>query len=187
MSGDNGIELLKQLHEQYATNDNDKSKKVIVFISNLSFVLIGYGYTIWNFDSNKIVQLKAITIASCLVLTLLFFLSIHFGYTTRRDQFIIDRIRKTYLREDYDKLFKGQYNPKDKGMIGFLVSYYFWICVFLNIFIIGIYITSILVFQQNDKDHCCFCCALLINVLVNLGYYSYNYLKYFNINSKSRT
>ena len=179
-----GFELLKQLHEQYSINDNDKSNRVVSFIGTTSFVLAGYGFAVWEFLTNKNILKDSdnliywISLAACLVLTLLAFLCVNFGYSSRRDQFIIYRIRKDILGKEYDKYFRGQYDPCGKNPLNFLVGYYFIIFLFLNIAIVGIYKNSCSIDESNKCYYCCFCFSNIVaNFAFLLYYYCCKYLR----------
>lgn len=168
--------LQSQLHDQFATNDNDKAMRIVSFISNTTFVLTGYGLAAWNLDEEHRTLFIAITLAACFVLSLLTWLCVNFGYSTRRDQFIIKRIRENAMKDDYEKIIGSLYNPSGKTPMSYMVSYYFILFIFLNIAILGIYVTSMVI---ADAD--IFGAMIMINLGVNLGYFLCCFNKYSNI------
>lgn len=112
----NQFELEKQLHEQYAINNNAKVSSFISFIVAL-FALFGfYGYMYANttidfskngefvVDTNQY-TLDIFFLMSFVVCGILFFLtllSLQLGYSQRRDQIIIHRIREfAYKNADH--------------------------------------------------------------------------------------
>ena len=52
------FEMAKQLHEQYAVNDNAKASNVISFIAAIAFVFTGFGYVYMQPYLNEIEQIK---------------------------------------------------------------------------------------------------------------------------------
>ena len=96
-----GFELLKQLHQQYAENDAKKTETLIKFFMGITFVLTGYGlvysYPFFHEGSMESTPfyylLQSITILVDIVFVFMSFLCVNFGYTTRRDQNIIEKIR----------------------------------------------------------------------------------------------
>ena len=143
----NKFELLKQLHGQFAENDNNKVTSVISFIAAIFAVFVGYGFCLYNYcfygeKDNLLTPLLFSIIASVAVLTLLAVLCLYFGYSTRRDNCFIYKIRVMYnVKTPYK-------DPFDKKFWNFLPDYYnimFCSCV---IIIIGISVLSIFVIDN---------------------------------------
>ena len=171
-------QLQAQLHEQFATSDNEKSERVVSFIGSVAFVFTGYGFAIWNYGAGQEhkTQLVAITLAACFVLSLLAWLCVNFGYTLRRDQFIMHRIRQNAMHGEYAKVFGGQFDPRGKCPMTYLVGYYFIIFLFLNLAILGLYFMSICITESYLLK-----ASVIINPIVNFVYFIHNYCKYQNI------
>lgn len=136
-NSDKQFELYKQLHEQFANNDNNKTNNVISFIAAIFVVFGGYGVSIIGEDCFVILLS---TFASQSFLLLLSILCLYFGYSTRRDQLIIFTIRKKY---DVILPYKNPFcSDEERKIYNFLPDYYniiFYACLF---FIIAITIIS---------------------------------------------
>lgn len=172
-------ELLSQLHEQYAINDNDKSGKIIQFVGVVAFLLVGYGFVIWHYEDHKSV-LFPITLAASVVLTLLALLCVNFGYCTRRDQFIAYRIRKyAFNKEGYEKVFSNMYSPYGKVPVNFLPGYYFIFFICLIFFILSINLYSSYI---DKKFSTCYYSTLTVLLSINFIYYCYAFIKYDKMN-----
>ena len=128
----------------------------------------------------------AITIGACLVLTMLAWLCVNFGYSTRRDQFVIKRIREYAMKnkdeKEYDKIFKDQYNPCGKKPLSYIIGYYFILFVFLNIVILGIYVMSILLTNSAILKM-----LIVLNFVANLFFFIIYYDKYIRINKNNQS
>lgn len=122
-----------QLHEQYAQNNNSYFGSIVVLISALLAALGAYGYVFintsdklaenWNeyFDNNTgLYSLDVLLLAGLIatfVLALCFHICIYQGTAQRKEQFIIDFIRrKEYGVEKFDKDFEPF--PKDYSPYG---------------------------------------------------------------------
>lgn len=167
-------QLQAQLHEQFATSDNEKGTRIVSFISAIAFVLSGYGFAAWYIDEKHKALFLMITIAACFVLTMLAWLCVNFGYCTRRDQFIIQQIRKNAMTDkEYKNIFHDQFDPKGKRFFSYLVSYYLILFCFLNLAIFGLYVAS-----SHIASDCRYILYMIINFVVNMAYYSYMFYKY---------
>lgn len=174
---DYSFELAKQLHEQFAVNDNKRSNSIFAFIISLSIVLSGYGFACWNYEPSRSIPFMGITLGTGIVLTLLALICIHFGYSVRRDQIIIYHIRKEYMKDNYEKVFNNIYNPYGKKPLNFLVSFYMLFLVFITISITGINVVANELMEDNT-----FGAVLAVNLLIVIGYYIYVYEKYRKLN-----
>lgn len=176
------FELAKQLHEQFAINENKRNNYVLSFISAISFVLTGFGFACWYFSECHSLVFVGISLATGLILTLLSFISTHLGYSIRRDQIIISRIRKVYMNEEYDKLFKNLYNPIGKKCVDFLISLYKIYVVFFIIMIVGVAAMSIVILSESNPNYIRFVlitfAIFIICIILNVCNY---YNKYKNI------
>lgn len=154
----NQFELEKQLHEQYAINNNAKVSSFVSFIVAL-FALFGfYGYIFAHsgnlfspdmsgrFYNNGEYSLEIFFLVASVVSLILFFLlklSLSLSITQRSDQIVIAKIRKDHYGDKYDKFFKN-YDPYGKNWFNFVQNYFnlfYWlffaglIFVFLTSFI----------------------------------------------------
>ncbi len=138
------FELFKQLHEQFAVNDNNKISNVITFLAAIFSVLIGYGYTFFHQDQMSLV---VATIASHLILFFLCLICLFFGYSTRRDEFITYKIRKKYgIKLPYTDPFD---RAKKSHFWNFLPDYYALICYACIVFIFAISAISYLALDHS--------------------------------------
>lgn len=185
----NQFELEKQLHEQYAINNNSNLASIIAILTALIGIFAVYGYVFihsslefaesWGdfFNGNKIYSLDVLllaTSASQIVIAILFYLSAYMGTNQRKEQFITYAIRnKVYKRikirnnflpnEKYDAIFPKSYNPINKTIYDFIQGLYGEICKILQI--IFILISSLTVFKLfigivNSNDFYGKCCVL---------------------------
>ena len=184
----NQFELEKQLHEQYAINNNAKVSSFISFIVAL-FALFGfYGYMYANttidfskngefvVDTNQY-TLDVFFLMSFVVCGILFFLtllSLQLGYSQRRDQIIIHRIREfTYKNADHSmaEIFGDQYKPHGKSRSEFIVGYFnlfYWLFLYGQGFV---FITSIIKIGLNiykPMNTECSCWGLLVFIFLLL-------------------
>lgn len=132
------FELYKQLHEQYAVNDNNKTSSVISFLAAIFSIFVGYGFTFYS--SNETGEcLVAVTLASQLILIFICVLCLFFGYSTRRDQFITYKIREKYgVQLPYTNPFERKTN-----WFNYLPDYYAIMYYGCIIFMLSISATSI--------------------------------------------
>ncbi len=176
---DRQFELYKQLHEQFAVNDNNKTSNVISFIAAIITVFAGYGYVIYN--SEEIFYLVGVTFVSHLVLLFLFTLCIFFGYSTRRDQIITFKIRDDYgIVLPYKK-------PSGRGdkWYGFLPDYYKIIAIYCMLFIIAIIFISVFKLWIIKADFLRECCGIvtvigyfIFFILIPLIIYRHYHIKF---------
>ena len=141
-------ELYKQLHEQFAINDNNKTQIVISFLAAIFAVFTGYGVCLYG---NKQEILIYVTIAAQALLLLLSILCLYFGYSTRRDNFVIYNIRcKFHLSEELP--YSDPYSDERKKWWMILPDYYAIMYVSCLVFLIAITIVSIII----NKEWKCF-------------------------------
>ena len=128
-SGDMKDDIEKQLHEQYAINNNAKSGILLTLLSTLMVSFTGFGYVqvIFIKGDLKGCFLSCLSgIAVEIVLLILYYACIHLGYTQRSDQFVIYSIRKKAYEneEELEKVFGKGYSPFNKGWINFIQGLY---------------------------------------------------------------
>lgn len=175
------FEMAKQLHEQYAINDNAKVSSVTSFLAAIAFVFIGFGYIYIQPYLNESKQIDNYSqllfsayILTIVVLTLISVLCINFGYSTRRDHIVIGKIRKD---EGVDDWFG---DGCGKNVFTFLPSYYNIMFVFLQIFIILIAVGCCM--NEINDFYCCTILIATIAIIINTGYLSIAFrIKYKNI------
>ncbi len=172
------FELYKQLHEQFAVNDNNKTSNVISFLAAIFSVFIGYGFTIYNDKSGE--YLIAVTIASQLILLFLCTLCLYFGYSTRRDQFITHEIRKKYM------VNLPYTNPFDRksNFFNFLPDYYAIMYYGCIVFMIAISLCSKNMLSDTKTDKACWEIAACIIVLLLITWFYYDKYKGFKKNKE---
>lgn len=167
---DNRFELEKQLHEQYAINNNAILGSVVTIITTLIGVIGIYGYVFiystidfasdWgSFVNNGKYTLDVLlfsAIASYLILVIIFYLSAYIGTYQRKEQFITYAIRKKYYKKnggnnDYDQIFPSNYHPFNKTKSGFefIQGLYGEICCILKILFWVITILTLLKIGAN--------------------------------------
>lgn len=166
-------DLEKQLHEQYAINNNAKVSNFVSFIVAL-FALFGFygyifAYTIPEFSTNGIMvienggcnksdtfTLDIFIVMSLVVSGLLYFLSkmsLTLGYGQRSDQIVIDRIREKHYPNEQDRtqLFGKGYTAKNKGWCNFVQDYFnlfYWLFFWSQIFVV---VSSIIKISANIR------------------------------------
>lgn len=122
------FDLEKQLHEQYAINNNSNAGTLVSLIGSLLFVMTGYGYVLYQYrtcqcDDIAIVNLSAIIAMA--VMMLLYYISVSLGANQRMEQFITFAIRaKYYKSESYMQTFPHNYYPFKKDFFGFVQGLY---------------------------------------------------------------
>ena len=178
--------MLSQLHEQYAFNDNDKSSKIIQLIGVVAFVLTGYGFVIWYYFIDKSCNvLLPITLAASIVLSLLALLCVNSGYCTRRDQFIIHRIRKHALdKKGFETIFGNLYSPYNKTPLSYLPGYYLIFFIVLNLFILCINIYSGHICRESST---CYYSTLTVLLSIDFVYYCHHFNKYNKMSNTIKT
>lgn len=166
------FELAKQLHQQYAEADNNKSHNLIYTIASISVLFTGYGYVFSNCENN-ISDIITLSLATALIIVILFFLmeltKFH-GYSLRRDQVIIYHIRQKYMGEDNMKKFFGNgYNPEKSITEGDILPDHYRIMYnafgILMFFVIAATISRIILIVSNCEKCCC-CRAAQISVFL---------------------
>jgi hypothetical protein len=147
------FELAKQLHEQYAINTNERTSSFVAFIAAIIALFGGWGYvyvhTVLSFSTdgnlidwtNKMMTLEALLLISVFVELVLYFLariSLHLGYSNRRDQMVIHEIRTNFTGE---KNFAAIYDdPNQKNCSDFIPDYFdlfYKLFLYCQLFVFG--------------------------------------------------
>lgn len=204
-------ELLKSFHQQFAENQNHHQTLFIQFISAVFIVIVGYAivYTntssdagIFNVTRDKdqhilsyaIIHLIGSFFMAELTLTLLCILLLNIGYSYRRDQNVIDKIRKYYMKEEeLTNIFNisTEEQDKEKPYVAKNKSWLTYLPDFNLIFVIFIIVLQLLLiisvlyafnnFNNPEFKHCCclLCILCLLMLLLPLGISILAYCKYY--------
>jgi len=131
------FELEKQLHEQYAINNNASISSFVSFIVAIFALFGSFGYVFvyssiefsvgGKFVVNNIMTLDIFLLFSVMVAGIMLFISLislQLGYSNRNNQIIINNIRNRYFDKNKDKIFGNNYNPLDKKWFDFIQDYF---------------------------------------------------------------
>ena len=180
------FELEKQLHEQYAINNNSNSAALISLMGALLVVMTGYGYVLYQYHLCPCRGVKMVYVTACiasLVMALLYCVCIHLGAGQRMEQFITFAIRAKYygINENDERkqktnieIFNGtyppDYNPFDKSINNFVQGLYNILsCVFaVAMYAIALILTIIV---QNNLYNT----TLFVLFTLSLHCLSYSY------------
>ena len=162
-NADKKWELEKQLHEQYAINNNAHNTSFISFVIALFalFGALGYVFVKNSFNPNGEYSLDIFLILASFVSGILLFLAslcVQIGYAQRRDQIIIEKFRKEYELFVYN-------NTKGKGYCEFLPDYYnqfFWLFFAAQIGVLLLTIIRSLTICDGQEICLCFTVAASI-------------------------
>lgn len=127
-SDDRIFELEKQLHEQYAVNNNSNVGTLVSLIGALLISFTGYGYVLYQYSIGEcaigVVSLAAIAVM--LVMVLLYCISVNLGAGQRMEQFITIAIRKKHYGgyKKYNEIFPSGYHPFKKDYCSFVQGVY---------------------------------------------------------------
>ncbi|MBR5982763.1 MAG: hypothetical protein IK025_03445 [Bacteroidales bacterium] len=183
-------ELEKQLHEQYAINNNAHTSSFISFVVALLalFGALGYVYAFtppYKYLHHDIFSIDVFFLLSIVVSAILLFLACicsHLGCSQRRDNIVITRIRE---KCGFDTTYN---NPSEKKRKNFLPDYYnifYWLFVSAQF---GILILTIMKMCANSEIICEFSiCVGIVPIVLQiiciissiLLKYLYFYGKYF--------
>ena len=156
-------ELENQLHRQHAENDNNRSNVLISFIVGIvalfgfyGYVFVGTGNQNFNKYGFTFLDFSLMSILTAGILCFLAILTLHLGYSLRRDHLIVFRIRKKRFKKiGCNEIFGNSYSPLNKGWCDFLFDFYnlfFWLFVFMQIFVIAT--TYIKLKMKPDINNC---------------------------------
>jgi hypothetical protein len=170
-SKDSETALEDQLHQQLSENDNNRNSIFTSFIVGIIALFGFYGYVFvntnkrsnWNFDIQEFLLMSFVTIG---ILFFLAILALNLGYSFRRDQFIVYKIRKKRYKTGMEKIFGKIYSPYNKNRCSFLPDYYnlfYWLFFASEVFL---HITAII----KIYDTVCICkykCIIYIIMLLH--------------------
>lgn len=172
------FELEKQLHEQYAINNNSNAGILISLISALLISFTGYGYVLYQHcigECNNIAIVNLAAIAVLAVMVLLYCLSVHLGAGQRMEQFITIAIRKKHYGKSnvYKEIFPDGYHPFNKNFCSFVQGIYnMWSKVTLLV-ILGV-MNCHLCLKITDRP----CSVVIAGVVGVIFCIIYRYCKY---------
>ena len=191
------FELEKQLHEQYAVNNNSNAGTLILLISALLISFTGYGYVMYQYRIGECTDIAIVNLAAIVVMAvmmLLYCISVHLGAGQRMEQFITFAIRlkhygltKSRVKEDleyaqrierYEEIYPEDYHPFNKGMNNFVQGIY---GLLSKAFIIALYaiVFSLCVIAKEDIVYCpIFLCYVLLLHSLLIKYKFEKYIKY---------
>lgn len=176
------FELERQLHEQYAINANQSSGIFVTFTVAL-FALLGfYGYAYLLVETKNVnyplISKVDFFILFIVVEGILLFLSMiaaQLGYAQRRDQFIIDKIRRKsyagnihFVTKEYETLFLG-YDPLKSlmGLRKFLPGFYnlfFWL---FQVIMICVFVLTVFKALYYNLGYSCIIMILIVVVCIS--------------------
>lgn len=121
-------QMLLQLHEQYAVNNNAKLSSAVTLIVGLLAVIGAYGYVFLHINEVSykpcikpefnLLDLVITAMAAIIVLAIMKHICMYQGFAQRRDQFIIYAIRYNnglkIEKNDKDRIFPDNYHPFNK-------------------------------------------------------------------------
>jgi len=173
--------LEDQLHEQLAENNNNRVSTFLSFIVGIIALFGFYGFVYvntckreWRFNIDEFLLMSFVTIGILFFLTILV---LDLGYAFRRDQFVVDNIRKKRYEEsgkNIDKIFGEKSSNSNKSYFAdrkepcdFLPNFYnlFYWLFFLSEIFIGIITIKKVVFIFIYK-HSLLNCKNLIYLLL---------------------
>ena len=188
---DRVFELEKQLHEQYAVNNNSNAGALISLLSPFLVAVSGYGYVMYAYSAScahcNLQMLYISAGIASLIMAMLYCISIHLGSSQRMEQFIILAIRLKYYNciaedsnkgaKEYTDIFPLGYHPFNKDESSFVQGLYNELSHFIIVVLYVIALTIIIV-----DDHICyslmFICYTSILHSIIYNYKNNKYLKY---------
>ena len=196
---ENGNCILDTLHTQFAENQNHHQSLFVQFLVALLALFAGFGFVYTHtkpdiaynqtyveisenliYFSNIILLSTAVIVSS--VLALLNLILLNQGYGFRRDQYLNMIIRKDKLQKKYDDIFKGLYNPNDKGFFDFLPNFYtifFWFITSFQLFVLmSVCAKEGLTCFENNNGSLLLFIILILLIILSLGFYVKNFCKY---------
>lgn len=166
------FELEKQLHEQYAINNNANTGTLVALLAAIMVIFTAYGLAFKNLklescpynQRDEEIVLFFLTFVIQIVLSFLSLLIVHFGYVQRRDQNVINAIREKYyqdgekLSKEYWILYLGYQPYTGDGYVGlrkFLPGFY---NLFFRFFLICLFTVTLL----TSVSILCCCCQIFL-------------------------
>lgn len=180
--------LLMHIHEQFAVNNTSTFGSLITLFVAMVASLGAYGY--YTIELIKISSVSSrhvlifVTTSCVVVLSIIAYISLYQGYRYRKEQKIIDKIRKHYdvKNEIFGKDKLIPWTAKDKTLCDFMPGFY---CVFafisLILIIIITVVTSCLTYSGTTW-------WLIGTTILSIFFIFYKWIKMFlNFRQKKRT
>ncbi len=186
-------QLELQLHQQYAENNNAYFSSIVVLLAAILSTLGAFGYVyirtnllfssdfgfMYACNQYTLEVMLLIAMASLVVLLICYIVCCYQGVAQRKEQFMIDSIRRKYygkkFPEESDKVFYSEYNPYNKkdedivqGLYGLLCTILLWCSVGILLMTFMKYIAAIFSWMNNPNIEFSFS-GLLITVLFILS------------------
>lgn len=172
-------ELLAQFHGQYAENYNSSASTLVAFLTAIAAAFAIFGYTFQQFITGQTATAFIIFKGGCVVVNILFTLiaiiAIELGWHSRRDQFIIYKIRrKKMLDSEYREIFPDNYIPDGKGFFSFIPGIFniFWVvsvALMICVIVVEIYCSCCYLYCCHFTADCCQCIFCFVTVITALS------------------
>ena len=180
------FELEKQLHEQYAINNNSNSAALISLMGALLVVMTGYGYVLYQYylcPCRGVTMVYVTACVSSLVMTLLHCVCIHLGAGQRMEQFITFAIRINHYQAEsnfdilrYKAIFPNGYHPFMKTKGDFVQGIYNLLSIPFMVVVCMIPIVACIITSS------CEClllhCVTIISLFITCRYRNKKYVRY---------
>lgn len=202
-----GEQLLLQIHEQFASNNNSLLSSIITLFVALIAVLGAYGYVILDYlkiaavDSklestvavnNKLepvysnwLSLVFITLSVLVVLLIMFLICCYQGYHMRKEQYTVDKIRQYMKLEQCKCKDNGlvvSWSSKGKNWWNYSLGLYGFLAKIIICVQIIITVTSCIIPNWIElKDEFPILPVIIggpLSIAVSLGVWTYFYFKY---------
>ena len=169
-------QLELQLHQQYAENNNAYFSSIVVLLAAILSTLGAFGYVyirtrllfssdfglMYACNQYTLEAMLLIAMASLIVLLICYIVCCYQGVAQRKEQFMIDSIRRKYygkkFPEESDKVFYSKYKPYNKkdedivqGLYGLLCTILLWCGVGILLMTFIKYIAAIFYWLNNSK------------------------------------
>ena len=173
-------QLEKQLHEQYAINNNSKTTSLTTIIAAVMVAFTAFGYVLYHSQHNIDLLLCASN-AVIGIIVLLYVIAIYLGTDQRKEQFVSFAIRvKNYGKgSGYNSIYPKNYSPFHKTLCNFVQGLYNLLSVALVCCLIVVVITTICAkggYVDCPLFHCCWAVSLMYMLYYRLKKYQ-EYLK----------
>ena len=202
-SGEDRIfELEKQLHEQYAINNNSNAGTLMSLVGSLLVSITGYSYVLYQYCigvHNNVWIVHVAAIVAMAVMALLYCLCIALGAGQRMEQFITIGIRKKYYNcnlNGYKEIFPSGYHPFNKDFCSFVQGIYNTISVAILGVILGIVTCQAIAFKSTLYVYIFDCIFIVICIFYKLYKYTLykdreedcidRYITFLNVEKRSK-
>lgn len=152
-------EIKKDLCRQYSENENHRQTILISFltvlIASCSIIGITFRDFIHNTDEKNLILFFVGVLFNVFIFSIPIILSIILGYMLRRDQLIVDQIRRNEFKNKYDNFF-NIYSPFKKGcdFLQDLNKFFIIISLIFQLLFVVLFFISICCMQQFSCNTC---------------------------------